>query len=451
MLRQEVEPPGVDGQILDFINDIYDRTKATPRVDLIEEKFGDPDQRNEAVMARLLELKTGVPKFISGPDFRYGLDQYKNKLMKDTIGSVLVEASTILSGGLRRSGKMIEGPDAAINHINHTLQSLNQTLKRGSIEGSFRRDAKLVRKQYEAWKANPGDTVGILTGIDKLDVVHRGARNGELCLVMGFVSHLKTTFCLNWLYKAAILFGRNCGIASLETPIDILRMSIYVMHSNHQKFQDIGLPALDYEKVAAGALSVEEENTLDMVIEDLKDNTEYGEIYYKEPQDSLTINEIQRWAESKHKSTPLDFLVIDYLGLVDAVKGNSSLDSGANLNKAIRQAKMMSMTFGSGRGIPVASPFQANREGLKEAEKNGGRYKLTALANANESERSTDKVYYTYLDDVLRNSRELVVGNLKNRNGQVILEQFKVFADPATRTIDNLEVAGAGAASLVEI
>lgn len=460
MLRQEVDPPGVDSKILEFVTDMFDRTKAIPRFDLVQQQFSEGNgHRDDAALARLdgicggstNELVVPPPKFLYGTEFRFALDQFKTRLMKDTLGNLLIESSTIISGGIRKGGALIEGPEAAIAHIQTTLSSLNVVLKRGSIEGSFRRDATKVRKQYEAWKNNPADTVGVLTGIDKIDMVHRGARNGELCLVMGFVSHLKTTFCLNWLYKAAILFGRNCAIASLETPVDILRMGIYVMHSSHPKFTERNLPTLDYDKVTSGSLDAEEENTLDAVIEDLKDNPEYGEIFYKEPQDSLTISEIQRWAESKHKTTPLDFLVIDYLGLVDAVKGISSLDSGANLNKAIRQAKMMAMTFGSGRGIPVASPFQANREGLKEAEKLGGRYKLTALANANEAERSTDKVYYCYLDDVLRNSRELVVGNLKNRSGMVIPDQFKVFADPSTRTIDNLEIGGSGAASLVEI
>lgn len=446
-LRQELEPTDIDRTIFEFISDIYDRAKSVPSISLLRQNF--EDKQNPAALARLDAVTDS--RSLSGPEFRYALDKHKERLIQDTVGELLVDASQMLVGSVRKGGQVYTGPDAAINHISHVLASLNTQLKRGSVEGSFRRDAAIVRRQYEAWRNNPGDTVGVLTGIDKIDVSHRGARNGELCLVMGFVSHLKTSFCLNWLYRGAIHFGRNVAIASLETPIDILRLLIYVMHSSHQKFADMGFQPLDYEKLTTAALSSDEEKLLDLVIEDMQNNSDYGEIFYKEPQDSLTVNEIQRWAESKHKTTPLDLMVVDYVGLVDAVKGASPLDSSANLNKAIRQAKMMAMTFGQGRGIPVVTPFQANREGLKDAEKNGGRYKLTALANANEAERSSDKIYYVYLDDVLRNSRELIVGNLKNRNGPVILEQFKVFADPSTRLIDNLDSAGAGVASLVEI
>lgn len=456
MVRQEVEPQSIDGIILSFIGDMQDRTKSVPNYELVHLNFHE--KRNEAATVRLEQLKEKISRNGNdlsapaiGPMFRYQLDQFKKQLSTDLISQSLLDTSQILNGGLKAGNGFLEGPEQAAQFLTHKLSLLNTTLKRGSIEGSFKHDSGLVRKQYDNWKNNPADTVGVLTGIDKIDVQHRGARNGELVLVMGFVSHLKTTFCFNWLYKAAILFGRNVAIASLETPIEDMRIMLYVMHSSHQKFSNLGLPSLDYEKVIAGSLSTEEENLLDMVIEDMGNNPDYGEVFYKEPQDSLTIGEIQRWSESKHKTSPLDMIVIDYLGLVDPGKGVSSLDSGANLNKAIRQAKMMAMTFGNNRGIPVISPFQANREGLKEAEKNGGRYKLTALANANESERSTDKVYYVYLDDVLRNSRELVVGNLKNRRGPVIMDQFKVFANPSTRIIDNLDTAGAAASDLVEI
>jgi hypothetical protein len=142
---------------------------------------------------------------------------------------------------------------------------------------------------------------------------------------------------------------------------------------------------------------------------------------------------------------------VDYLGLVDPGKGVSGLESVASLNKVIRQAKIeLAMAFDSGRGIGLVSPFQANREGYKEAEKNGGRYKITALAGSNEAERSSDLIYYTYLDDVLRNSRELLVGNLKARKAMVVSEPFRVFADPTTLTIGNLSTAP-GAADLVTI
>jgi hypothetical protein len=451
-IRSEVEPGSIDKIILHFVGDLFDRTHSIPSFDLLVQHFKSlqdaGDGNGAAGVARLSQCvvavdgKASAIPFLGGNDFRYQLDRFKADLMRDVTSTMLLQASTILTSGAQdRKGEKLIGPDAALDYIISTIRELQGSLKRGAIEGSFRRDAYLVMKQYTHLKSHPEDTVGVLTGINKLDVAHRGVRPGQLCLVAGFTSHLKTTLCLNWLYKAAVLFGRNVAIASLEMPVEDLRTSLYVMHSGHQRFADQGFKPLDYSRVTTGTLSPEEELFFDAVIADFENSNDYGEIFYKEPESSITIQEIQRWAEGKNRTSQLDMLLIDYLGLVDPGKGVSSLDSVAGLNKTIRQAKMLAMTFANGRGIPIVSPFQTNREGLKEAEKNGGRYKITALAGSNEAERSSDLIYYTYVDDTLRNSRELLVGNLKARKAALITEPFRVFADPSTTMIDNLDQA----------
>ena len=79
------------------------------------------------------------------------------------------------------------------------------------------------------------------------------------------------------------------------------------------------------------------------------------------------------------------------------------------MNRAIRATKLLALEYADGLGIGCVSPFQANREGFKEAEKSGGEYTLRALAGANESERSADYVYSLFLNDTLRNACELMM------------------------------------------
>lgn len=461
-IRSEFSPIGLDGHILAFITEIYDKTHAVPAYPLLRQRYQDletsADGHGTAGVVRLegvAELaNTELLPFLSGPEFRYELDKFKDEVTRESLGTILVEASTILTTGVRRRERgqdiMVVGPGPTFDFLADNLAKLSSSLRRGAIEGTFRNEAAAIRRQYELWKAEPANTVGVLTGIDKFDLLHRGIRKGELGLVLGFVSHMKTSFVINWLYRAAIYFGKNAAIASMETPIEDLRVIIYVMHSAHERFRAAGYQPLDYDKVTTGSLTTEEENLFEMVIDDFEKNPEYGEIYFKEPEDVLSINEIRRWAEDRHKQTPLDLLVIDYLGLVDPDRDQSSLDSGANLNKVLRSAKMMAMTFGKGDKIAVVSPHQANRDGLKEAQKNGGRYTLTALANANESERSTDIIYYTYVDDALLTSREILLGNLKARKRQRVTEPFKAYSDPATWVIGNLD-EGVTTADLVTI
>lgn len=454
-LRQEIQPVGIDSDILSFISDLFDKTHAVSPVDVIFSHFSDLSARGDgkgiAGTTRLEMVRDGNHPLLEGATFRYSLDQFKHVLATEQLSNVLIEASAILTSGVRRKEGTVQGPEATLDYLHSSVSQLSSILRRGSIEGSFRTDANTMRRLYQMWKDSPRDTVGVMTGIERIDVAHRGIRKGELSLVMGFVSHLKTSFCLNWLYRAAMIFGMNAAIASLETAIEDLRTILYVMHSAHPKFLELGFQPLDYVQVTTGSLSPEEENVWDRVIDDFENCSDYGEIFYKEPDEALTIGDIKRWAEDKHKHAPLELLVIDYLGLVDPDLGQSSLDSGANLNKVIRASKQLAMTFAKGDKIAVVSPHQANREGLKEAEKNGGRYKLTALANSNEAERSTDLIYYTYMDDMLRNSNELLLGNLKARKRIVLAEPFKTFADPRTWVVSNLEEATATPDQLVTL
>lgn len=451
-LRQEVEPSGIDGEILKFIGDIFDRSHRVPAYALLVQHFTDLGNAGSgfgpAGIARLEQILLAGETLSTGAEFRYALDQYREITMREELSTMLNQASLILTVGTERREKVgtewkkvpLIGVEPTVEHISQTMNRLSTQFKRGNIEGSFRADAEKVRKQYANWRDNPGQRVGVLTGIEKIDRVHRGIKPGELALVMGFVSHMKTTFVLNWAYKAAVYQKKHVGIASLEMTADVLRVLLYVMHSAHRQFEgEAGFCEIDFDKVTTGTLSKTEEKFFNLVINDFESSGEYGQIFYKEPQEAITIGEIQRWAEAVNRRMPLDMLIIDYLGLVDPEKHVSGMEQGSNLNRVIRQAKLMATSFGGGRGIGLVSPFQANREGLKEAEKNGGRYRLTALSMANEAERSADYVYYTYLDDTMRQARELAMGNLKARNAPVITELFKVSADPGTRIIGDLD------------
>ncbi len=455
-LRAEIEPDGIDKDIVAFVGDISDKTQQIPKYALVEQYFtrlrDDGDGRGMAGLVRVEEVQQAALPFLTGPEFRVELDQYKQSVLSESLSQMLLEASNIMTSGASRSRVVngqrqtftVQGPDAAFSHIEDAVAKLNQSLKRGAIEGSFRNDAQELLRDYERRKANPQLQYGVLSGIEKIDPVHKGIGAGELALVLGFVGHLKSTFCLNWAYKAAVWYGHNVAIVSGETPTRKMRDAIYVMHAAHKKFEGrAGFLTIDYEKVKSGLLTPEEEAYFRDVIDDFTTCKDYGEIFYREPEETITIADVQRWAEAKNRIKPVSLLYIDYLGLLDPGRNVKGMENYSALNMVIRQSKLMAMSFAQGRGIAVLSPFQANREGLKEAEKNGGKYSLRAFAGANEAERSMDLGYYVFLDDALRNSKELAVGNIKTRDVPMVVDQFRLFADPGTRVIDNLNLTTA--------
>ena len=84
----------------------------------------------------------------------------------------------------------------------------------------------------------------------------------------------------------------------------------------------------------------------------------------------------------------------------------------------------------SNKQIAVLILSQASREGWKDAVRHEGKYKLTALAEANELERASSLVLSTYSSDTLKQVNEAKVQILKNRDGQVWSEPAEVFVDP---------------------
>ncbi len=452
-LRAEVEPDGIDKDLIVFIGDLYDKTQQVPKYALVQAFFtklrDDGDGRGMAGLVRVEEVEQAALPFITGNEFRVELDTYKQDVLKETLSQMLLEVSNILSTGVARTKVVngqrqnitLQGPEPALSYVEDTIATLNTRLRRGAIEGSFAKDGAELLRDYEHRKANPQLQYGVLSGIEKIDAVHKGIGAGELALVLGFVGHLKSTFCLNWAYKASHWYGHNVAVVSAETPIKKMRDALYVMHAAHKKFEgQAGFLSIDYEKVKSGLLTPDEEKFFREVVDDFTTCKDYGEIFYREPEEQITINGVQRWAEAKHRVKPISLIYIDYLGLLDPGTRMKGMENFSALNMVVRQSKLMAMAFAQGTGVAVLSPFQANREGLKEAEKNGGKYSLRAFAGANEAERSMDLGYYVYLDDALRNAKEVAVGNLKTRDVPLVVDQMRCYADPATRVIDNLNL-----------
>jgi len=107
------------------------------------------------------------------------------------------------------------------------------------------------------------------------------------------------------------------------------------------------------------------------------------------------------------------------------------------LNNMIKWLKNQTITFNNGRGLRIITPFQINREGWKEAVKNEGAYKLTALSNAHEAERSPDQIYALYSTEEMRKSGSIKISWLKNRKTGKSFQPFEASFDGTSKRIQN--------------
>jgi hypothetical protein len=449
-VRDEIAVDDIDGHIFAFICDMFDRSRVVPSITLVLSHFTALRDRGDgtgmAAATRLEMFVALLPDLVSGADFRYELDNYKREVQERVLSVLLTETTEILTKGLDKDVRVagawkkinLKGPEAALNHLGASVGDIYARLRRGGLfEGSLKDDAARVLSQYEMRRNNPGLKYGVLSGIERIDQVHRGLKPGNLAFVLGFVSQMKSTFCLNWAYRAAIWQGMNVGVVSTEMSIDELRRTIAVIHANSAKFAPENLHVdITYDKVENGELDAQEEELFRKVIRDLEENSDYGQISYREPDNIVTIGDIGRWAEGVNRKTPLKMLLIDYVG-PHITSDKPTNDSFRDGNNVIKDTKRLATTFDNGRGIAVLSPFQSNRGGFKDAVKNGGVYDITAMADFSEAERSADLVYTVFLDNTYRTRNRLLVGNVKTRKVQLITEAFEVVAFGATGVVED--------------
>jgi hypothetical protein len=248
-----------------------------------------------------------------------------------------------------------------------------------------------------------------------------------------FPGHLKTSIALNWCYNAITRYRTNILYVSLEMPFDQIRRLVHVLHSAHPKWKAQGKNPLNYSFVRDGTLpDIASEEFYQEVLKDFKENTEHCRFEVMSPDRDMTIDDIRVEAELLHKQMEIGMIVVDHGGLVEPKKWDK--DFFIRANTVIRDAKKFALHFNHGEGMPVLMPFPINRQGYEFAKKNSGLYKMSALAQASESERSADVITTSYFEDEYRDNGTPVICNLKNRDNPII-KPFMLKAEMECRRI----------------
>lgn len=368
---------------------------------------------------------------------------------------LLARVATIKANGLelKQGSKKstLKGMNDAVRHFISEVSDITKVKTRFKVSGTFNEDKEEALQEYTAAKLSP--PLGELMGLSEIDKFTRGQKKGELMLIGGFTGELKTTLALNYAWLTAFWYGRNVYYGSLEMPYPQVRRIVAALHSTHPQFT---VPTfkdgrknpkfnphapLSYTDMRDGSLTPEKEALLELVWKDIDEGTKkglYGCIEIDRPTDDsdnkVTVNELRFRAEKFHVKHPLSLIIIDHGGLVDFEGGRKAGATGEALNFVLRDASKMALNFDGGEGIAVCMPFQINRQGKREAEKNDGVYKIDALSYANEAERSASIIITTYLDDTLRGRGEVKIGCLKNRDNP-LFQPFTASIDWPSRRI----------------
>lgn len=426
-----------DARIFEFLKQYFQQRLEMPSSQTVEDYF---EKTSDVEALERLKDVAAAPWYIR-TNFTHLIQSLLEDQNRIKATALLREAHEIVNKGLviqeGREKIRKQGVREGLVYFQQKAHELIVSDFNARTAGDIRTDGQQVWDSYQDAKVNKGKSWGKFTGLNNIDSVSHGIKKGELWVHAAFPGELKTTFALNWCYNLVTRYRSNVLYYSLEMPYEQLRLQIYVLHSSHAKFRNVHKP-LDYRRVRDGELTPEEELFYQKVIDDFCNNPEYCHFEIRAPDRDMTITDIRMDAELTHKQLEIGLVVIDHGQLMEARKDKRSKDYTVELNSIIRDTKKFCLHFNNGEKIPTLMLFQINRQGKEEAVKNQGRYKMSAIAYANEVEKSADVITTTFLDEEHRKNGTALFCNLKNRDNPII-EPFMAKVEFACRRIYNLE------------
>jgi hypothetical protein len=351
------------------------------------------------------------PPQLNEGEFRYNIVVLKDQTKRDRLVGRLVDAMDVLQTGkrLQLDGKMqmLTGYDGAVKLLQSGIVDIDRIDTEGANTVWLNTDVTNVLSDYSARKHGRKGR-GLPTGFDDIDEQTSGGfQPTDLVFLPAFTSEGKSTLLYTLLDQWVHKCSRNCVLASAESSLEVCQRRMVCVRSADRKY---GQPEpLNYKRLKEGRLSHEEEKFLEMVVQDMNNNPNYGKLaMFRIPRKS-TVSGIFSRLGSINQVVPLDAFGWDYINYSTSdVKRGTDREEGTH---TVREAKVSTGDFGI-NGLLTVSPFQVARHRYETALKEG-RYTLTCMAEVSEAEKAADIVW-----SILRIKEGNTVGQLlKNRDG----------------------------------
>lgn len=326
-----------------------------------------------------------------------------------------------------------KGPTEAVIHLMKRLDATNLLGNTGRTRGSLKSSGHEVMAIYGENSNSEGHRMKIPCGLSKLDDII-SFKKGQLVGILGYAGMRKTSLARTWAYNAASQ-GFTVLHITFEQSYDEELIQYALLHSCHPKWG--GEHKLSSKEFDNGNLTASERKFLfSKVVPDLK--TLPGDILIEQPTGGSTWEAVKSIIHTRHMTTPLDMVVIDYLTLVTPKNLSNAKDE---MNEIIKDSKNFALTFDNGHGLLIVTPVQGNREGKDEAKKNQGQWDMTGVFQYSEFDKSVDTMLSVYLDDDLKAIGEVIIGTAKSRRSDTV-KPFRAGVDSGVGRILHLDTGG---------
>jgi hypothetical protein len=354
-------------------------------------------------------------------EFYHSVSQLRELAADRATGDALATGMAIMKEGLRlEDGTEMRGhADARVYVLSEFAQAETAAGATDSPGGDIRVAGDDILAAYGQAKEQrkTGRVLGTEFGIPALDVhLDGGLGHGELGLVAAAMTAGKSSLCVQCGWYNAVEQGRNVIFFTTEQHHTALRVKIVARHSRHPKF---GLPrGLDTRLIRAGRLDEEGERALAAVVADLKTG-DYGSLQVIQMPEVCTLAVMAARAEAISRAVVPDLVIFDYLQLLDPEKRSKDNRLNETMAGVLKGARGWARGFRRGRGVPLISPWQVNKDGINGM-KGNGEFSLDHLGETIEAGRTPSMVLGLMAGEEDRSAGRavpLTVKVLKNRDG----------------------------------
>lgn len=388
-----------------YLVDVYDTgSSQTPSIQMFLEKFGVPD----SIFNGVVELDmSGLRPYI--------YSAIKQRFLK----AVDVEQQ-----------KMLVGQKAILTDAN--MQRLNELHR--AVSAFSERDIDIDFDFIKIYEEKMTKGRGLSTGIAELDKILGGMGSGTLSTIAAFTSHFKSTFGFNILYHNCYNLGYNLVYFSMETSKEELVFNLMCRHSLDSKFTKYNF--ISHSKIRNTELTDEEKDYLYNTVWPDFQQTCKGKLIILDSSDFKSNSHIEIYNTLDQINTKLenvgglDGFIVDYIQLYKFDGSNN--DTNSVINGYVSFFRQLTQSFLDGpknKKLIGVLLSQINRESRKHADRNGGMYDTSCLADANEIERGSHRIITIYTNDEMRLAKEATIQVIKNRHGPVVFTPMSVLAD----------------------
>lgn len=420
--------------VLEFMSEFWEEFQEFPDVKGFELELCSRGENDAWVYLLGVLSDAGVSVWVEDKEFLSRLLVKERAIVKEDIKRVLGDGDNGLSVGGEDLESLLENVDDVVRSLGEVKRRVvrgeesEESLVFGdSGHEDFVRIYERIRAEKE--KGNcPYQDLGF-SGFEGVKT-----KLGDLVVYGGYTSHGKSVMLRYHAYRMLVEYGLNVFFLSLEMPFSVVRALFGYLHANNKKIFP-GTPKLKYAKFKNGELSEEEWDFLFNVAgRDLVDNLKYGSLYIEQPKRGgySLLDFGEKVTHLERNVMPVHVAALDYLTLLSPSVGKRRVERD-DYNQMIKEFKSLGLThkdrFGKTSPMLCLTAAQISRGGLEAALKEDGKYKLSALSDYNELEKSSDIVFTVMMTTEMKALGKLRLQNLKNRDDEVVADPVDLYCE----------------------